>query len=428
MEPETRGSSPSTLQVDLMRRDFILFLAVVITMSVSLATVLSEETDAVDDGDTYYCYGDSPTLHYDLDITGRDIGWTVAYYSDGSVLNTETFDTQSITLDVSGCDSVTVIQRITDSNSGEYVEMTVYLEPLHLLESGESFDIVFMDGSRVYDTQTITNHTVVEEGSDHVFMPADPDKDGYEFGGWYDDIECTRQFNSTLPITEDKTIYARWSSTGETDPDDPVDTGSHLVVFDVDSGLEYRILGINEGDISFQVGVVGGFTLDGDIQVSSSVGTVTGSNTVYTVSGIDGDAIITISGDTRVSSGGSSIIHVSNSVVTFDTDVGLEYRILSNSGRTITFEVHVTDGFRLNGDESVTSNRGTISYSDGIYTLSGIYNNTTVIITGDTEYVAGGSESSSDSGSDFPWLYVIIALIVVVVLIIVAYYYHRTQN
>ena len=207
-----------------------------------------------------------------------------------------------------------------------------------------------------------------------------------------------------------------------------MDTGSHLVVFDVDSGLEYRILGINEGDISFQVGVVGGFTLDGDIQVSSSVGTVTGSNTLYTVSGIDGDAIITISGDTRVSSGGSSIIHVSNSVVTFDTDVGLEYRILSNSGRTITFEVHVTDGFRLNGDESVTSNRGTISYSDGIYTLSGIYNNTTVIITGDTEYVAGGSESSSDSGSDFPWLYVIIALIVVVVLIIVAYYYHRTQN
>ena len=411
-----------------MRRDFILFLAVVITMSVSLATVLSEETDAVDDGDTYYCYGDSPTLHYDLDITGRDIGWTVAYYSDGSVLNTETFDTQSITLDVSGCDSVTVIQRITDSNSGEYVEMTVYLEPLHLLESGESFDIVFMDGSRVYDTQTITNHTVVEEGSDHVFMPADPDKDGYEFGGWYDDIECTRQFNSTLPITEDKTIYARWSSTGETDPDDPVDTGSHLVVFDVDSGLEYRILGINEGDISFQVGVVGGFTLDGDIQVSSSVGTVTGSNTVYTVSGIDGDAIITISGDTRVSSGGSSVIHVTNAVVTFDIDAGLEYKILSNSGRTITFEVHVADGFRLDGEESVTSSRGTVSFSDGVYILAGISGNTTVNISGDTEYIVGEPDLDSDDGSDYPWIYLIIAIMAVAVLAIAVYHYHKTRD
>ena len=416
------------MQVDSMRRGFILLFAVVAVMSVSVATVLADESTAVENGDTYYCYGDSPTLHYDLDLTGREITWTVTYNAEGSIPRTQTFDTRSITLDVSGSDSVTVVQRVTDSTSGDYVEMTVHLIPLHLLEPGESFDIVFMDGSRVYDTQTITNHTIVEKGSDHIFVPTNPDKDGYEFIGWYDDIECTSQFNSELPVTDDKTIYAKWRSTGETDPGEPVDTGGHLVVFDVDPGLEYTILGINEGDVSFQVGVVGGFTLDGDVAVTASAGAVTESNTVYTISGIDEDVIITISGDTSVSSGGSLIIHVTNAVVTFDTDAGLEYKILSNSGRTITFEVLVADEFRLDGEESVTSSRGTLSFSDGIYTLAGISGNTTVTISGDTEYIVGEPDPDSDDGSDFPWIYLIIAIIAVAVLAIAVYHYHKARD
>lgn len=192
--------------------------------------------------------------------------------------------------------------------------------------------------------------------------------------------------------------------------------------------MEYTILGINEGDVSFQVGVVSGFTLDGDVAVIASAGAVTESNTAYTISGIDEDVIITISGDTRVSSGGSSVIHVTNAVVTFDIDAGLEYKILSNSGRTITFEVHVADGFRLDGEESVTSSRGTVSFSDGVYILAGISGNTTVNISGDTEYIVGEPDLDSDDGSDYPWIYLIIAIMAVAVLAIAVYHYHKTRD
>lgn len=44
-----------------------------------------------------------------------------------------------------------------------------------------------------------------------VYEPADPVKDGYEFGGWYEDEELTElfDFDQTMPA-ENFTIYAKW--------------------------------------------------------------------------------------------------------------------------------------------------------------------------------------------------------------------------
>lgn len=38
-----------------------------------------------------------------------------------------------------------------------------------------------------------------------------PTKDGFEFGGWYLDRDCTVPWNSTSdPVTESMTLYAKW--------------------------------------------------------------------------------------------------------------------------------------------------------------------------------------------------------------------------
>ena len=41
--------------------------------------------------------------------------------------------------------------------------------------------------------------------------PADPYLFGYEFGGWYTEKECTNKFNFNTPITENITLYAKWT-------------------------------------------------------------------------------------------------------------------------------------------------------------------------------------------------------------------------
>ena len=43
-----------------------------------------------------------------------------------------------------------------------------------------------------------------------VAKPADPEKTGYDFGGWYTDKNCTDPFDFSTPITEDITLYAKW--------------------------------------------------------------------------------------------------------------------------------------------------------------------------------------------------------------------------
>lgn len=49
--------------------------------------------------------------------------------------------------------------------------------------------------------------------------PASPTASGYTFGGWYLEAECTNAFDFTTPITEDITLYAKWTKNSVTPPD-----------------------------------------------------------------------------------------------------------------------------------------------------------------------------------------------------------------
>ena len=46
---------------------------------------------------------------------------------------------------------------------------------------------------------------------DRVSKPADPEKNGYEFAGWYEDRQLTDSFDFWTVIEEDITLYAKWN-------------------------------------------------------------------------------------------------------------------------------------------------------------------------------------------------------------------------
>lgn len=98
------------------------------------------------------------------------------------------------------------------------------------------------------------------------------------------------------------------------------------------------------------------------------------------------------------------------SLVTFDADEGLAYRVLSSDSNTVRFVVSVKDGYRFDMSTlRVTSTSGTLSEeADGTYALSGVVNDTTVTVTADRlyslEYRLNGVTVSMDGYQTLPGL------------------------
>ncbi len=56
-----------------------------------------------------------------------------------------------------------------------------------------------------------------------VTAPAAPKAEGYTFGGWYTDADCTTAYDFTAAVTADITLYAKWTQEIIDDTEDPVD-------------------------------------------------------------------------------------------------------------------------------------------------------------------------------------------------------------
>jgi uncharacterized repeat protein (TIGR02543 family) len=71
----------------------------------------------------------------------------------------------------------------------------------------EAYSIIYMsDGSTYY--------TLTQDYNTPILAPADPNKIGYTFGGWYTDAGCTTGNEFTLPAkmpAYDTTVYAKWT-------------------------------------------------------------------------------------------------------------------------------------------------------------------------------------------------------------------------
>ena len=61
------------------------------------------------------------------------------------------------------------------------------------------------------DENTVIN-TVTVKDENSIGKPDDPTKDGYQFAGWYKDINCTEEYDFNTKVTADLTLYAKWNA------------------------------------------------------------------------------------------------------------------------------------------------------------------------------------------------------------------------
>ena len=72
------------------------------------------------------------------------------------------------------------------------------------------------------DENTVINTVTVKEGNS-VGEPENPVKDGYQFDGWYTDVNCTDKYDFNTMVSADLTLYAKWLA-------------KYTVSFDTDGG------------------------------------------------------------------------------------------------------------------------------------------------------------------------------------------------
>ena len=75
--------------------------------------------------------------------------------------------------------------------------------------SKASYTVTFdTDGGSEVDTQTVVH-------GEKVVKPADPKLNGFTFGGWYTDEDCTdeNKYDFETPVTANFTLYAKWEGT-----------------------------------------------------------------------------------------------------------------------------------------------------------------------------------------------------------------------
>ena len=118
---------------------------------------------------------------------------------------------------------------------------------------------VFDEDTTVY-AHWLENHTVtfisdgVETGTQAVadgrtaVKPADPAKSGYLFGGWFKEETCENEWDfETDTITEDLTLYAKWTPAPPPPPPPPPAPKTYTVRF-LDGDAELSSLTVQAGD------------------------------------------------------------------------------------------------------------------------------------------------------------------------------------
>lgn len=276
----------------------LLIGAVFLTSLPLTADAVSGEDTIEVMGGTYYCYGDNPTLSYPYDLpAGVTISWT-AQTPDGESIVCDPSTGVSTTLDLTGHSKVIVNQILTDGTDTKKGMIVVI--PLHIADT--TYTIRFIDGTKVFDEETITKKTVCADGSNFFIIPSAPTKSGYTFEGWYTSESVKAESIVKEPVLKSIDFYAKWSSSGGSGGGSST---THIVIdhdiivtFDTVIGIEYNVLTAGSGVVTFTVNAVGGFDMKMEtlmVKVGDKVITPDGGN--YIVTQIHEDTTIKITCD-----------------------------------------------------------------------------------------------------------------------------------
>lgn len=227
-----------------------------------------------------------------------------------------------------------------------------------------------------FDTNGGANVTEreVENGS-VVTQPTDPTQDGYVFAGWYTDSALTQAFDFASEITEDITLYAKWTELA---------VGTFLVTFDANGGSYVNSIVVNEGNVvpapanptrdgyNFVAWNLGEAAYDFETAVTANITLV--AEWVIVTPGITDTEIIV--GNTAATSG-----YFAGVGIPFNMAMQVVFDIYNDTheGRDIRF-VHYDDGF--DGEQGLAYTK-TLVEQDEVFALVGHFGTNTVNATMD---------------------------------------------
>jgi uncharacterized repeat protein (TIGR02543 family) len=81
------------------------------------------------------------------------------------------------------------------------------------LTANDGHPVLFVDGQEVYKTQYMVGDETFATtyNNSHLVFPANPEKDGYEFNGWYDAAEGGNNYTADSIVDADATLYAQFT-------------------------------------------------------------------------------------------------------------------------------------------------------------------------------------------------------------------------
>lgn len=122
-------------------------------------------------------------------------------------------------MDETGSFEETVVFTPVDTNYAPF-ETTVSVTVYRRTSSGGGvtrYTVTFdtQGGSKI-SSKTVSRNTAVAE-------PAEPTREGYVFGGWFTDKDCTEAYDFSTKVTKNITLYAKWTEEQIEGPDNPTD-------------------------------------------------------------------------------------------------------------------------------------------------------------------------------------------------------------
>ena len=352
-------------------------------LMVPFAVTADVDADTWNPEETWYCYGDVMLLKYPYDPTGLTIEWVVTCYSGGVLSDEHHYSGATTAAEVGGFDIVHVVQVVSDGDESDSKSIEVI--PLGM-RSSDKITVRFMDGTREIAREILDGSKSVMLGTTFVDLPEDPSKTNYRFTGWYSDQSCTQRFNPLIPILGDITVYAGWESAGSSSS---VEVSGFIVTFNAAEGLLCDVTAKGDRAVSFTVSVKDGYRFDTD-SITASVGItrITPVGGVYTLTGINGDTTIEVTGDRLF-----NVTYDLDNIVLTSEDLGDDHLKASFSPSFGWSGVSIKV---IMGGADVTSS----SVNGSVVSIAEI--------TGDVIILAQ---------SDLPWIYIVIAVLVVIAII-----------
>lgn len=222
-----------------MDRKVMLILTAILAVSAAIAPSDGSDADAPGYADTFYCYTYTPTFIF-AGSDAQHISWD---FGDGTpVLDSKDAESEdeavrdayAALLSAHGGDVWAPVHEYAAPGSYDVVQ-TVW-NPYDPEEAGDG-----SSATGVY-LVTILGHptvTLVSEGEEigsievpkggpagdpayapgRADAPADPERDGFVFAGWYSDEGFDSEYDWDSPVAEHVTLYARWAGAPGVGPD-----------------------------------------------------------------------------------------------------------------------------------------------------------------------------------------------------------------